>query len=381
MKNKNRFRKMIYLLDPEQKKRFYEYIPDKVYHTEKNISILVAATQLCMILLFLINRKIPSQNMRAVSYFALYVFLFAITCAAILMYRYTVKNKKYRTFLWLRRIYAFLLCIWVIGISCLEQMNGNGLTVYCYLLPTTASLLLFNPLESTVIFGSTWIGMACMLGMVGPEGGFFSNTVNSIFVTVLSLFISYRYYRSMAKEFCDRETIAGQYDLLEKLVHTDQLTGLYNRRYLQEIVYPRFEECRKKNQYGIFLMMDIDYFKQYNDTYGHLQGDDCLRKIAEAVKAFCAQEGTFAIRYGGEEFLIIQMAETQENASAFAASMMCRIREADIARADVAQKHVTVSIGLWHNKLRGIDNIEAAIQCADKALYRAKSAGRDRIME
>lgn len=387
MKLANLYSSLTVSLSPEQKKRFREYVPGKVYHTEKNIAIVVAATQLCMILFF-VFRGLSFHSWRSVAYFCLYIYLFIATIGAFFLYRYTVKNKNTKVFLWLRRIYAVLLCLWVVGISFLEQVKGGGFTVYCYLLPTTAAVLLFTPLESTVIFGGTWVSLVVMLMTMGNRGdNIFGDMINSSFVTILSLYISYRYYRSTAVEFCDRELIAAQYEeiktannLLEGLVHIDQLTGLYNRHYLHETVAPLFAQCREKHFSGMCLMMDIDYFKQYNDLYGHLQGDECLKKIAAATQALCREENASPIRYGGEEFLIVKLAGDDFDADAFAKKLLSRIADAHIVRTDVAQKQVTVSAGLWFGKLDSLDSIEQSIQFANDALYRAKSQGRDRTI-
>lgn len=379
--------KSTFILSEDQKDRFKEYIPNKVYYTERNVSILVALTQLSMIIMFLVNQKLAFHNSRSIAYFSLYVFLFLATCLALVLYRYTVKNKKYQAFLWLRRIYAVSLCIWVVGITFLEQMPGKGITVFCYLLPTTAAVLMLNPIESTLIFGGTWIGLAAMLMTMGSrEGSLFGNLVNSIFVTVLTLFISYRYYRSMATEFKDREVIATQYDeiqktnsQLEQMVHRDNLTGLYNRHFFQEKIYPMFEECRNKNFDGMVLMMDIDFFKQFNDKYGHMQGDVCLKELAGVIQKLCREEDAAAIRFGGEEFLMIRMSEQLYDAERFAERLMVRIGAKNIVRDDTDSGRVTVSMGLWHGSLSGISHIEQAVKLADDALYKAKSQGRNRI--
>lgn len=384
---KKDFGKLSVLTD-EQRQRFHEYLPGKVYTTERNISILVAISQACMMLTFLVNGQVRWGNTRATKYFLLYTFLLVGTCLALFLYRYTFTNKKYHGFLWLRRCYASVLCLWVLGITYMEQMNGKNLSVYCYLMPTTAALLLLSPLESTIIFGGSWLGLMAMLLAVGNEyGNMFGVMVNSVFVTVLTLFISYRYYRSMAVEFCDMETISKQYQeiersnaLLQQVAHIDQLTGLYNRHYLLEKIYPMFEVSQQHHQYGMFLMLDIDYFKQYNDTYGHIQGDACLRIMADVLRAISKEEQADAIRYGGEEFLIIKLSQDPYDGMLFAKRLLTAIHDAAIARSDVEFDRVTVSVGLWDGELTSVSHIEAAIKYADDGLYQAKSSGRNRII-
>ena len=374
-------------LPPGQRVRFAAYLPGKIYTTERNMSLVVAASQLLMILLFLTGGHLSFRSPRTMTYFFLYVFLLTVTLLALVLYRYTVRRKKYRGFLWLRRVYTVLLCVWVLGITFLELVAGNGLSVYYYLLPTTAAVLLLSPLESAAIFGACWLGLLVLLArLLSPAHSLFGQMVNSTFVTLLAIFISIRYYSSTVKEFLDRETIAQQYEeikssnaLLEKLAYVDQLTGLYNRHFLHETLYPKAEQWRASGQATLCLMLDIDYFKQYNDLYGHLQGDACLQRIASVIGQCCG-EGAAAIRYGGEEFLLIKTARAPFDARAFSQALLDKIKEADIPRSDVPQQRVTVSIGLWYGILGQQAELPAAIQAADDALYRAKAQGRDRMV-
>ena len=380
---------MIFKLTPEQKIRFQEYLPKKVYHTERNIAIVVAFTQLSMIALFSSDLVRTFANPRSFTYFCLYIFLFLATIAAIILYRFTVRRKKFKAFLWLRRWYICMLCIWVLGITYLEQQSGKSLSVYCYLVPTTAAVLLLTPLENLIAFGGMWCGLAIMLLTMGVnEEQIFANLVNSIFVTVLALFISYRYYQSLATEFRDRETIEAQYDeiqkanaLLQQLVHIDKLTGLYNRYYLMEEIYPEFDKYRPHHYMGMFMMMDIDFFKQYNDNFGHLQGDECLKAIANILQEVCELEGASAIRYGGEEFLIVKISKDAFDAKGIAQRLLDRLKQAGLQRNDVEEGIVTVSAGLWYNHIQVVQHIEQAIKYADDALYQAKTSGRNRIVE
>lgn len=375
-------------LTPEQKKRFQEYIPLKVYATEKNIAIIVALIQLVMIIIFINSRHLSLEFTRTMGYFSLYVFLFVVTCFAIVLYPYTVNRKKYNQFFWLRRIYTAFLCLWVLGITCMELIGGKSLSVYCYLLPTTAAFLLLTPLESAVIFGCTWLTLVFVsIKFATSSGNMFGYIINGILVTLLSFFISYRYYRSTAIEFCDRDIISRQYDeiqrkndLLVELVNIDQLTGLNNRHYLLNNIYPLFASARTKGYYGMCLMLDIDYFKQFNDLYGHVQGDVCLQRIAGIIRTNSLKDEASSIRYGGEEFLIIKISEQTFDAEKFAQNLLSSIKKEHIERDDVKEKSVTVSAGLWYGNLKHMEHIEEAIKYADDALYEAKKTGRNRII-
>lgn len=214
----------------------------------------------------------------------------------------------------------------------------------------------------------------------------FGNIINGTFVTFLSVFISIRYNRSVEAEFRDREIISMQYkkiqkanDKLHEMAFTDQLTGLHNRRYLMEKILDHFEEYQNKDCYLEMIMVDIDYFKQYNDTYGHLEGDVCLKKIADILEEYEQIEGTAAIRYGGEEFLLVRISKQPGEESQMEEALMKHIDSANIPREDTPWKKVTVSIGIWKGNTRELEKGENAIRYADKALYCAKSSGRNCI--
>lgn len=379
----------IMVLTPEQRQVFREQLPQKVYKTERHIAMIVALTQVVMMLLFLINPNISFENSSSRIYFGLYVFLFITTSFALVLHKYTYVTKKNKEFLRIRGVYTLALCIWVMGITYLEVASGGVISVYCYLLPTTAALLLLTPLESIIIFGGAWFALlGILLGTGVDASNLFSNMVNGTFVTVLTFFISYRYYRSMAIEFCDRETIASQYQAIQKsnllfrqMARIDQLTGLYNRHYLLEKIYPRFESYKKKNAHGTLIMIDIDFFKQYNDTFGHVKGDECLKQIAEILKRFCCIHGGEAIRYGGEEFLIIMFDEKPLNGETYSNALLETVSSSNLRRHDVEFGRVTISVGLWCAHLSGVQHIEEAIKCADEALYQAKALGRNQIVK
>ena len=244
--------------------------------------------------------------------------------------------------------------------------------------------MLQPPLESILIFGGSWSVLTGMLAFTASPH-FTADLINSSFTTVLALFISIRSYQSMAVTYRDRETIAKQYREIEKanvmlnrMACTDQLTGLYNRRYLIENVRGLFESYQKSRMHAVLLMLDIDYFKQYNDTYGHLNGDECLKQMGAVIRTYSQENGMIAVRYGGEEFLAIKFCEAQE-AGDFAGELQKRIAKAGLPRADAKNGRVTVSIGVWRGSLEELDSFEVALKYADQALYDAKKAGRDCI--
>lgn len=385
------------ILSAEQKERFEEYYTNRTYRVEMAVAVIIAVMQACMMLVFSLREGGPFASPRRCGYFSLYTALLAVTLLFMPIFARGVKQKKYGAIAGLRRLYVVILCLWCIGITVLDQMGGNTIGVYCYLIPTIAAIMLMSPVESAALFGISWLIIVLILVFTGLNAeNLFSNLINGSFVTLLAIFISIRYNRSMKTEFRDREIIAMQYEkirktneLLQHMAFTDQLTGLQNRRSLMERIFERFEEYRREKRWAEVVMVDIDYFKQYNDAYGHLQGDVCLKKIAGILKKFAIAEGAEAVRFGGEEFLLVRLEEASEGqlsegnlseiSDDMAERLLKQIREANILRSDNGQTQVTVSLGVWRGSLSQIDKVETIISYADEALYCAKHAGRDRI--
>jgi diguanylate cyclase (GGDEF)-like protein len=177
-----------------------------------------------------------------------------------------------------------------------------------------------------------------------------------------------------AENRADRAERRG--DELRDLTLTDMLTGIANRRHLDETLDTWLTERRDV----LLLMVDVDHFKAFNDRFGHVAGDDCLRRIASALQAFAARHDGFAARYGGEEFTLLFAVDTQTGGAFLAEGLVRTVRDLAIphpARAD-GLVHVTVSVGYAGTRESGLRDPRDLVTRADLALYEAKSAGRNR---
>lgn len=179
-------------------------------------------------------------------------------------------------------------------------------------------------------------------------------------------------------------------NVLEGIAYKDSLTTLSNRRRLDDLLPFRIKECeRNKESFGIAIM-DIDHFKLYNDNYGHIQGDSCLREVSLIIKDICEYPTAEAFRYGGEEFCIFVKGNI-EGIRDTIYKIRRRIKNRKIPhKAHLTKDHVTISIGLLYvdtneatNKGISLKDIEVKdyINKADKALYKAKETGRDKVIE
>jgi len=178
-----------------------------------------------------------------------------------------------------------------------------------------------------------------------------------------------------------RLEMVEQANKLETLSQQDALTGLANRRYLDEVVKKEWDRSMRYRTPVTVMMIDIDYFKNYNDALGHPEGDRCLRKIAEAISGICARSGDLAARYGGEEFLMLFAMTNQAQAEKHAERLLQLVRDLEIPHPSSAvSQHVTVSVGVASTIPQLNQQYTDFIKSADHALYQAKSNGRNRYV-
>jgi len=159
----------------------------------------------------------------------------------------------------------------------------------------------------------------------------------------------------------------------------DQLTGVYNRRYLDGSLKKIIRLHSRNGGNLSVLMIDVDYFKKYNDNYGHGAGDECLKEVASALSQCVIREEDFVARYGGEEFAVVLPNTDETGARLIAEKMLEKVRECNIPHkaSDVAA-YVTISIGGTTDVINHLQHGSDYIRAADKALYESKKNGRNR---
>ncbi|WP_331461326.1 diguanylate cyclase [Pseudoalteromonas sp. SWXJZ94C] len=169
---------------------------------------------------------------------------------------------------------------------------------------------------------------------------------------------------------------------LNELANTDGLTNIANRRRFDETLKNEIKRCARHKQSICLIICDIDFFKLYNDNYGHQRGDETLKRVASSLHNLCKRQGDLAARYGGEEFAIILPATNSTNCKVFTALIQKEIAMLAINHnySNVA-KHVTLSIGFYTLIPDKTTTPESIIHNADKALYIAKETGRNKVSE
>lgn len=167
---------------------------------------------------------------------------------------------------------------------------------------------------------------------------------------------------------------------LLELANLDSLTELPNRRYFDETLQKEIQRAIRHKHPLSLLMCDLDFFKQYNDTYGHILGDECLVQVAECLRDSFKRASDFPARYGGEEFSVILPHTENDEAIRLSASFLGNLRMLAIPHSSSnISDYVTMSIGLVTVIPDKTSDANSIIKAADEALYKAKRTGRNRI--
>jgi len=167
---------------------------------------------------------------------------------------------------------------------------------------------------------------------------------------------------------------------LRRLSYLDSLSGVANRRYFDEIIFREWRRAARNAKPLSLIIADIDFFKPYNDTYGHLEGDNCLKKVANTLKASLKRPADMIARYGGEEFAIVLPDTNSKDAAVIAESQRLNIEALKVAhRKSKIAPVVTISLGVATAVPKQNSSHTELISAADQALYQAKDKGRNRV--
>ncbi|BAI80681.1 conserved hypothetical protein [Deferribacter desulfuricans SSM1] len=289
-----------------------------------------------------------------------------------------------------------LLIVIIAGMGIVEmirflQVNGykdniyfSGLILVFFYAYTYLGLRFKYALFSSLIiilayeFVSIKLTKIPLKNLVANNYFFISTNLLGVFVGYFQELNSRKYFLLLKELEKEKEKLEKSNVKLSEMVHLDGLTGIGNKRYLLENLEKLWQLHKDQNIISV-LMIDVDFFKNYNDTYGHIAGDECLKKISSTIMEVVRSEKDIVGRFGGEEFMVILPYADEVTAFKIAERIRKKIEQLKIEHiSSKVSNVVTVSIGLAttipHN-----DNYEKLVECADKALYTAKNLGRNRV--
>lgn len=269
--------------------------------------------------------------------------------------------------------FMFPVLFWVTGgINC-------GMIFYFFLGLCVATLILDGKIRTSII--TLTLILDCVLlhmGFTYPEKMYqlnyaerMSDTISSfvivaLFIVAVIIIMSREYKK-------EHEQVVAYNETLQKEAVTDSMTTLYNQRYLRIVLQNYITDCNPSKPAATIVMFDIDDFKQINDTYGHIRGNQVLCQFAQILKAKCGQRNT-AIRYGGEEFLLFLPDSDAQTAYELAEDIRKSVLEDHVLQAFV-KGHFSVSGGIA--QYQGENAVDQWISRADKHLYEAKQGGKN----
>lgn len=168
---------------------------------------------------------------------------------------------------------------------------------------------------------------------------------------------------------------------LDEIAHYDVLTQVMNRRGYEDMLNRLWKDHERRQANLSVLLMDIDHFKKYNDNYGHIRGDECLREVAQVLKNELKRPIDVLARYGGEEFVVLLPDTDIEGANAVAERLIKALESANIQHEFSDTKpFVTISIGATQKKMDKTITMTNLLETADEALYTAKGSGRNKVI-
>jgi two-component system chemotaxis family response regulator WspR len=194
------------------------------------------------------------------------------------------------------------------------------------------------------------------------------------YMTLLQRDEAYRALRVSQQQLLDTNLV------LQRLMNSDGLTGLSNRRHFDEYLELEWRRATREQSQLSLMMIDVDYFKAYNDSFGHLEGDEALRQVAKAIRASCARPSDLPARYGGEEFALVLPNTSPGGARLLAEKLRMTVAGMNIPHiAPAPGSSLTVSIGIATMIPPVGVNSRQLILDADKGLYAAKHNGRNQV--
>jgi two-component system chemotaxis family response regulator WspR len=195
------------------------------------------------------------------------------------------------------------------------------------------------------------------------------------YMTLLQRDEAYRALRVSQQQLLDTNLV------LQRLMNSDGLTGLSNRRHFDEYLELEWRRAAREQTPMSLMMIDVDYFKAFNDNFGHLEGDEALRQVAKAIRAGASRPSDLPARYGGEEFALVLPNTSPGGARLLAEKLRITIANMNIAHvAPEPGASLTVSIGVTTMVPQPGSNCRELIQEADKGLYLAKNDGRNKVV-
>lgn len=359
-----------------------------------NIAKVAATTfvilESIMILISYINNKDDFFKEPDIYYNGMYVLLFTVMFIYLFIFNKLGRNiSGNNTVIWVCIIScACFILYWSAGIALLDQLSYGQIIVYVVALITVSAVPLFPSLTLLfILFSAQVLFIFFMPYFQQSVEILYGNYVNSTSFIAISLVISRIRYKNFVDDFHNKKIIQEKSEQLEsankeledvnrkleKLLQIDGLTGIFNRSFFDKTLKAEWDRCKRQSIPLSLIYLDIDYFKAFNDNYGHQAGDDCLILVAESLSSCARRSSDVVARYGGDEFTVLLPHVKKDNALQFAERLRSRIADKAIPHAySPVAPYLTISLGVSTLIPSDQSSIREFILTADQALYEAK---------
>lgn len=270
--------------------------------------------------------------------------------------------------------------LFVVSLLAAGYAYNPSLEILYIALFAMAPLIRLNAVKTFIVVGLPLGLLMALMDQRAADVAHMSNMLSLTAVVILAAIVFREMHRSTVREMEQQAIIERQLKAMEAFANTDGLTGLANRRSLDEHLETEWRRGMREHNFLAVVMLDIDLFKSYNDKYGHPSGDECIRNIASVIKGYARRAGDIAARYGGEEFVLVLPGVDLGDAASIAERIRLEIFSANRPHAGAPEGRVTVSVGTASAPAASLDSGEVLLRSADKALYRAKAEGRNRVV-
>ncbi len=369
------------------KQRFKESKIETNLSRMRIVAIFIIVVQ---VILNLINIVRPSTgNSEGVMKFVVLSLItlllgIAFLIISILMKRGRLKNMRLRQCLPFVLLYSYTgIQMTFFAFNVLEANTGNNSFVIALLV--MGLFVIMHPIQSFLSLLALFVLNFSIMYMFRDVSTMWDTVMvtdvwaNTIIITALVIYISWMFFEMYVKNFLSKVRLEGSNQQLEEMAQTDSLTELLNRRGFFKTVDRQWEEYVAGNKLVAVCMLDIDRFKRFNDQYGHVMGDQCLRMVADCLgRKLKEVDGGVICRYGGEEFLALYRVEDGAHALAIAQDICRAVGQEQLPFPQENRTlSITISGGLAYGGQNS--NCDILIKHADDALYRAKANGRNQV--
>ena len=340
------------------------------------ILFMALAMECLMVVLYLLNSFFIKKGRFFPQY--IYMYLSMILASACLLFLFFAAKHSTKRLMRLELAMVTILSLWSGVFSAFDVMNGFSSYLFVQLMMINSIIIKLNPRCHCAANAAGYLVYAALILYAHLNITItFVELINPFFMFVAACVVIILNNRTKLKSYMNQKLVQEQNKRLEFYANNDFLTKIANRKsiieYLEKIISAKHKNIA-------CMMIDIDDFKLYNDTYGHIMGDRCLIKLCAAIEKYILSQGGKVGRFGGEEFLVLLTDKQEDDVISIANGLVRTAREQNIefSTSRIAPM-VTISIGVHlQNNTQNADE-ETMLISADRALYQAKSEGKNRI--